>query len=72
MKTREELVAEIGSACILHSLGIETPDSLKNSAAYVQGWLSVLKDDKQMIIGAAARAEKAVAMILNQAEPVAE
>lgn len=66
--SKEELVAEIGSACILHSLGIETPESFKNSAAYVQGWLHALKDDKQMIIGAAARAEKAIAMILNKTE----
>jgi len=66
--SKEELVAEIGAACILHSMGIETPDSLKNNAAYIQSWLSALKNDKQMVIGAAARAEKAVAMILNQTE----
>ena len=64
--SKEELTAEIGAACILHQMGIETPDSLKNSAAYIQGWLKALKDDKQLIIGAAARAEKAVALILNQ------
>jgi len=66
--SKEELVAEIGAACILHQMGIETPSSLKNNAAYVQNWLNALKNDKQMIIGAASRAEKAVCMILNQAE----
>lgn len=64
--SKEELTAEIGAACILHQMGIETPESLRNSAAYLQGWLKALKDDKQLIIGAASRAEKAVKMILNQ------
>ena len=67
--SKEELVAEIGSACILHRMGIETKSSLKNSAAYVQSWLKALKDDKQMIIGAASRADKAIALILNEEEP---
>ena len=66
--SKEELTAEIGAACILHQLGIASPDSLKNSAGYLQGWLKALKDDKQLIIGAAARAEKAVRRILNQKE----
>ena len=63
--SKEELTAEIGAACILHQLGIASPESVKNSAGYLQGWLKALKDDKQMIIGAAARAEKAVARIMN-------
>lgn len=64
--SKEELTAEIGSACILHQMGIETPQSLRNSAGYIQGWLKALKDDKSLIIGAAARAEKAARLILNQ------
>ena len=63
--SKEELTAEIGAACILHQMGIGSPASLTNSAAYIQGWLRALKDDKQLIIGAAARAEKAVRLILN-------
>lgn len=70
--SKEELTAEIGAACVLHQMGIESPASLKNSAAYVQGWLKALKDDKQLIIGAAARAEKAVQLILNITETTAE
>ena len=64
--SKEELTAEIGAACILHQMGIETPGSLRNSAGYIQGWLKALRDDKSLIIGAAARAEKAVKLILNQ------
>lgn len=63
--SKEELVAEIGAASILHILGMETPQSFKNSAAYVQSWLRALKNDKRLIISAAARAEKAVNLILD-------
>lgn len=64
--SKEELVAEIGSACILHELGIETPQTFKNSAAYVQSWLRALKNDKRLIVSAAARAEKAVNLIFGE------
>ena len=60
-----ELVAEIGSASLCATMGIDTSDSLTNSAAYIKGWLKALKNDKKMIVFAAARAEKAVRMILN-------
>lgn len=63
--SKEELVAEIGAATILHELGMETPSSFKNSAAYIQSWLRALRNDKRLIISAAARAEKAVKLILN-------
>lgn len=63
--SKEELVAEISSAAILNHIGLETGDSFRNSAAYIQSWLRVLNNDKHMIVGAASRAEKAVALILN-------
>ena len=62
----EELVAEIGSASLLATLGIETGDTLTASAAYIKNWLKALKNDKRMIVSAASRAEKAVALILNR------
>lgn len=58
----EELVAEIGSASICATLGME---SMENSAAYIAGWLKALRNDKTMIVKASARAEKAVKMILG-------
>ena len=70
--SKEELTAEIGAACVLHQLGIASPESFRNSAGYIQGWLRALKDDRQMIVGAAARAEKAVRLILNQQETTTE
>lgn len=63
--SKEELTAEIGAACLLHHAGLETPESFQNSAAYIQGWLKALHDDKRLIVSAASRAEKAVKYILN-------
>ena len=63
--SKEELVAEIGSAAILHQLGIETKCSFRNSTAYIQNWLKALKDDKRLIVSAAGRADKAARFILG-------
>ena len=62
--SKEELVAEIGAATLVNHVGLETGSSLRNSAAYIQNWLKVLKDDKRFIASAAGRAEKAVNLIL--------
>lgn len=63
--SKEELTAEIGAATLCSHCGIETPESFKNSAAYIQSWLKALRNDPQMIIAAAGRAEKAAAFILS-------
>ena len=63
--SKEELVAEIGSAALVHHAGLETAGSFHNSAAYVQNWLQVLKDDKRFIVSAAGKADKAVNFILT-------
>lgn len=63
--SKEELTAEIGAATLVNVAGLETEKSFRNSAAYVQSWLKALRDDKRMIVSAASRAEKAVALILN-------
>lgn len=71
--SREELVAEITSAVLCNHFGIDTAKIQRNTAAYVQHWLKILKDDKRLIVTAAARAEKAVNLILNtQPEPIQE
>lgn len=61
----EELVAEIGSASILSTLGVENERTFKNSAAYVQNWLKALRNDKRLIVSASGKAEKAIKMILG-------
>ncbi len=65
--SKEELVAEIGSANLMNIIGIETDKSFKNPSAYIQNWLSVLKNDVKYIVSASSKAEKAVEYILNEA-----
>lgn len=66
--SKEELVAELGSASIMNMLGIETRKSFRNSSAYIQSWLRVLENDVKFIVSASSKAEKAVNYILNIAE----
>ena len=64
--SKEELVAEIGAATLNNAAGLETSASFRNSAAYVQNWLTALKNDKRLIVSASGKAEKAVNLILNK------
>ena len=63
--SKEELIAEISAAALVNQAGLETASSFRNSAAYIQNWLSVLRNDKRFIISAADKAEKAVNLIRN-------
>ena len=65
--SKEELVAEIGSAALVHHAGLETAGSFRNSTAYIQNWLQALKNDKRFIVSAAGKADKAVSFILGEA-----
>lgn len=65
--SKEELVAELGSASLMNIIGIETKKSFKNSTAYIQSWIRVLKNDVKFIVSASSKAEKAVNYILNEA-----
>jgi len=56
----EELIAEIGSSFLAGITGIDRASLMENNAAYIQGWLGVLKEDKRFIFRAAADAQKAV------------
>ena len=64
--SKEELVAEIGSASLMNIIGIEKNKSFRNSCAYIQNWLSVLKNDVKFIVSASSKAEKAVDYILGE------
>lgn len=63
--SKEELVAEIGAAALLNYTGIETKKSLRNNAAYIQSWLTALRNDKRMIVQASGAASKAVDLIIR-------
>ncbi|MBN2382550.1 hypothetical protein JXQ70_06675 [bacterium] len=62
--SKEELVAELGSAYLCALTGIEA-GTFDNSAAYVAGWLQKLSNDRSLIISAASAAQKSVDYILN-------
>ena len=64
--SKEELVAEIGSANLMNIAGIETSGTFRNSTAYIQNWLSVLRNDTKFIVSASSKAEKAVKYILGE------
>lgn len=62
--SKEELVAEMTASFLCGIAGIENK-TIKNSAAYLQSWTKSFKDDKKMVICAAAQAQKAADYILG-------
>lgn len=59
-RAKEELVAELGAALTLASIGLPPSKScMESHAAYIASWLEVLRRDKQEIFRAAAQAQKA-------------
>jgi antirestriction protein ArdC len=65
----EELTAEIGASFLSSRAGIVLDDFADN-AAYISGWLDVLKNDKRFIVYASAQAQKAAEYILCLPQPV--
>ncbi|WP_108838292.1 ArdC family protein [Tateyamaria sp. Alg231-49] len=61
----EELVAEIGACFLGAQIGV-APE-FDQSAAYVEGWLKALKEDKRAIFRAASEAQKAADFVLHAA-----
>jgi len=64
--SKEELVAEMGAAFLCATTGIDYDAITENSAAYINGWLKVLKADKRFIFQSAASAQKAANYILGE------
>lgn len=62
--SKEELVAEIGAAMLCGVAGIEQA-TIKNSAAYIEGWMKALQKDSRLIFTAASAAQKAADYIQN-------
>lgn len=61
---REELVAEMSSAFLCATVGI-VDQTIDNSAAYIGGWLKVIKKDKRLVVSAAGAAQKSADYILD-------
>ncbi|WP_159952652.1 MULTISPECIES: ArdC family protein [unclassified Rhizobium] len=63
-RSREELLAELGSCFLCADLGIVPElEPRPDHASYLQSWLRVLSDDKRAIFQAAAHAQRAVAYL---------
>jgi len=63
--SREELIAEMGSAMLCGVAGIEQ-STLANSAAYLKTWIQRLKADSKLVISAASAAQKAADYIRGE------
>ena len=56
--SREELIAEMGSAMLCGVAGI-SPPTIENSASYLRSWISALRGDNKLVVAAASAAQKA-------------
>ena len=66
---QEELVAELISSMLCGVAGISN-ETIDLAASYLDGWLSVLKKNKKMILVASTQAQKAADYILGRKEEV--
>ncbi len=63
--SKEELVAEIGSAQLRGYVGFQRPILVENSQAYIRDWMRRLKNHKDWLPWAAKEASEAVKYILR-------
>jgi antirestriction protein ArdC len=63
--SKEELTAEFGAAYLCAEAGISNA-VIHNQAAYLAGWLKKLRDDRKLLIHAAAQAQKAADYVLGK------
>lgn len=61
---REELVAEMTATFLASEAGIES--TFDNSAAYLNGWMRVIKEDIKAVVWAAGQANRAADLILGR------
>lgn len=61
----EELIAEITSASVLHYLGIESDNTLQNTASYIDNWMKAISEDTSMVLSASTYSDKAFKMIVG-------
>jgi antirestriction protein ArdC len=63
--SKEELVAEIGSAILGAKVGLTSERVMDNTTAYCKSWAKKLKSEPKWIIWAGGQSEKAVNYILE-------
>ena len=64
---KEELVAELTAAMISHSMGFDTKIT-DNSAAYLDSWINVLKEEPKFIVSVMSDVNKASDLILDHVD----
>lgn len=64
---KEELVAELTAAMISHSMGFDSSVT-DNSAAYLDSWISVLKQEPKFIVSVMSDVNKASDLILDHVD----
>ncbi len=64
---KEELVAELTAAMISHSMGVDAKVT-DNSAAYLDAWIKVLKEEPKFIVSVMADVNKASDLILDHVD----
>lgn len=70
--SQEELVAEF-TACFLDAeMGIDRPEIVENTAAYLQGWWTALNKDEGMLARAVCNAQKAFFLITGMMDEFEE
>lgn len=62
--SKEELVAEMGATFLCGHAGIENI-VIENSAAYIEEWLSKLRNDNRLVVQAASQAQRAADYVLG-------
>ena len=69
-RAREELVAEIGASFTMGSLEVppKPEHGLENTKAYVQSWVSFIKDRPEALFEAISKAQKAADFICEKGE----
>ncbi|MBW8683496.1 ArdC family protein [Chitinophaga rhizophila] len=63
--SKEELVAELGNAYLSGVTGI-LPNTLENSAAYIEGWLNRLRHNDKFFLQACSQAQQAADYIIGE------
>lgn len=61
---REELVAELCSAFLMHESGLDV--QIENTSAYIQNWMRALSSDPKLIVFAAGQAQKAAEWVMGE------
>jgi antirestriction protein ArdC len=67
--SKEELTAEFTAAFLCAEAGCANDALLTNSAAYIQGWMRSLKNDKTLAISAAQKAQHAADYVAQRTAP---